>query len=158
MAWDKSKPKRAVLLSNGSEDLKEMLLWACFYSKNILSCRNDERDESLMKLQWKAPHITMIQQNNYFPPRDRSCSILSVIGSTVTSSTLFFPSTHSEIQEITYSVEIIITIIIMLLTYLTYSFHWCHQGIAMRNQLCPGWRPYLLSLSNQPLHRENTNL
>lgn len=37
-----------------------------FIQKNILRCRNDARDENLMKLQCKAPHITMIQQNNYF--------------------------------------------------------------------------------------------
>lgn len=75
-----------------------------FIQKNILRCRNDGRDENLMKLQCKAPHITMIQQNNSFPPRDRRCSIMSIIGSAVISSTLVFPPTHSERQEIPYSV------------------------------------------------------
>lgn len=128
----------------------------CFYSNNILTCRNHEVKH---RKGWQVNEITLKisprssdSAKQFFATKRLktlnfkhywlSCHLLHAVFSIHTFTGL-------EKSLIQY------TIIIIILTYLTYSFHWCHHGIAIRNQLCPGWRPYRLSLSNQPLHIKN---
>lgn len=85
VAQVKSEPIQAALLSNGSKDFREVLLWEYVFIQKIfwhaqMMKRSTERDDSLMKLQWKSHHVAVIQQNNYLPLRDRRCLISSIIG------------------------------------------------------------------------------